>query len=139
MNTAPIIERVRDLAPLFKEVGGAADYDAAVKALKAAPACFMIEQASQPLANASIVGARQQVRTQIGVILAVNMLRDSAGAADRDDLEEAREAVRAALLGWIPAAGFTAMTYAGGFLMDFEPGRLWWQDSFSTTHIIRGG
>lgn len=139
MDTNPIITRLRSATgAAFKLVGGAADFDAAADALAASPACFVIEQANSAGENSTCGVITQRVDVHLGVLLAVPMLRDSRGDADKSALEVARAAARGALLGWTPGTPgeHDPITYAGGQLLDFTPGLLWWQDSYRTTHTI---
>jgi hypothetical protein len=137
MNLAPFIARLKTATgSTFKLVGGAADFDAASDALAAAPAAFVIEQANGAGPNLTVGVVTQQVSVQVGIVIAVRMVKDSRGQADQSSLEAARQAVRAALLGWSPEPGSDACSYAGGQLLEFTPGLLWWQDAYSTGHVI---
>lgn len=138
MNVAPIIARLRDRAPLFKRVGGAAQYDAATEALIATPAAFVIELASNPRQEGSytLTVVTQIVQVTVAVVIAVSLSKDTAGGDDNSPLELARKAARDALLGYQIAPDNEPLTFVGGQLLDFEPGKLWWQDVYVTTETI---
>lgn len=126
-----------EASDIFKMIGAAAEYDAAVDALAAAPAVFVVEQdnaADQPYLTGV---ADQLVSVRVSCIIAVKLQRDTRGEGGRSALQVARGAVRAALLGWAPDASTgEPVTYAGGQLLDFLPGTLWWQDVYQVREVI---
>lgn len=137
MDMAPIIARVKDQVPAFKIVGGAAGIAAAAKALAAAPAAFVVEETDSAGDNNIANDVHQRVTVNLGVFLAVPNAQDSSGEAGGGALEILRLALRAALLGWSPAAGIDPITYVSGVLFRFEPGLLWWRENWRTAHYIR--
>jgi hypothetical protein len=138
VNVAPIITRLRDRAPLFKRVGGAAQYDAATEALIAAPAAFVVELASTPRQEGSytLTVVTQTVQVTVAIVIAITLQQDTAGGEDNSPLELARVAAREALLGYQITPDNEPLTFVGGQLLDFEPGTLWWQDVYVTSETL---
>ena len=48
-----------------------------------------------------------------------------------------RAALRTALLGWMPADADGPIEFAGGTLIKFENGQLWWNDRWRVPTLIR--
>jgi hypothetical protein len=140
MNLLPVIDRLKTASgDVFKHIGGAAEFDRAIEALIAAPAAFVIEQANavrDQRGSSTYTATTQTVQVQIGVCIAVHLHQDVSGGADKTPLQEARDAVRLALLGWQPSIEHEPVVYVGGQLLEFMPGVMWWQDSYSTAHLI---
>lgn len=137
MNLTSVIDRIKaSTGTTFKLVGGAAEYGSAVSALAASPAAFAVEgrNTAQPSTTLSVV--TQRVTVTFSVLIAVQMQADSRGQAGQAAVEAARVAVRSALLGWTPDGAIEPCAYAGGLLSDFIPGLLWWQDDYTTAHLI---
>ncbi|MFN3646242.1 MAG: hypothetical protein ACK4S2_06970 [Gemmobacter sp.] len=133
MRLRDVISRVRSECPGFAQVDHALssaeelDYPAAlVSPVLATP---------QPPRLLG-VHSQEEVLT-FGVFILLQRRRDGdtdAGAAD--DLDDLRAELRAALIGWTPAAEFTALAAAGGRLDQWRPGIAGWREDFSTTHEI---
>lgn len=137
MNLAAIISRIESQVTALKIVGGAAEIVAASEALAASPAAFVLEELNAAGENNVANDTHQRVEVSLSVFLAVKNAKDSRGEAGQGDLETLRLAVRAALLGWSPAAGIEPLTYTGGELFRFEPGLIWWREGWRTAHYIR--
>ena len=137
MNLAAIITRLDTQVTALKKVGGAAEVEAALKALSAAPAAFVIEQTDEAGENNLAGDVHQRVDVDLLVLLAVPNAKDSRGEAGQTDLETLRAATRTALLGWSPTSDIEPLTYKGGQLFRFDPGLIWWLDAWRTAHYIR--
>lgn len=137
MNLQPVIDRIKAQCTGFKVVGGAAEFDMALQGAPAAPACYVIPQSEDADGStATSTYVFQTVTVNFGVIYAVRNAKSSAGQEGIADLETLRAAVRTALLGWQVASNTKPITFAGANLLDFQPGLMWWQDGFTTTHHI---
>jgi hypothetical protein len=147
MNVAPIIARLKSQVTALKIVGGAADVEAALNALAASPAAFVIEQTDEGKKNELVPDVHQRVEVGLLILLAVSSAKDSRGEAGQSDLETLRGmapngpptagSVAAALLGWSPGAGIEPLEFAGGQLFRFSRGHIWWLDAWRTAHYIR--
>lgn len=138
MDLAPVIARIRSQVTALKFVGGAADLAAAAEDLKIAPAAYVYALAERAARSGGIGYVAQQVTARFGVVIAARNLRDARGEAAAADLEPLRTSVRAALVGWAPAAGYDRCEYVGGRLLQLAQAVLWWQDDFETTYAIKG-
>lgn len=137
MNLQSIIDRIDTQCTGFKVVGGAAEFDMALQGAPAAPACYVVparEEADRSSATSTYV--LQTITVDFAIVYAVRNSKSSAGQSGIADLETLRAAVRGAILGWQPATATKPITFAGGSLLDFQPGLMWWQDGFTTTHHI---
>ena len=88
-------------------------------------------------------GAVQRATAVLTVTVVVAAADDPGGARRRGDLGRHVAAVRAALMGWTPAAaggGRTApLAFRGGRLLEIAGGRIAWQDRYETSAWIAGG
>lgn len=133
-----MVDRIRAQCPGFLRVGGAADLGAALDGVTTAPACFVVPLAEQVTETQH--GPQRVVQTvtvTVGVLLVIKNVQAAAGAPALSGLETLRAAVRACLLGWMPAGAHVACVFAGGELADFQPGLMWWQDGYKTAHHIQ--
>ena len=97
-------------------------------------------QASQvighPVAEDGVGPVRQVVASGVSVLLRIERARDGA---DRDlaQLEEARGAVQAALLGWQPPGAASVITFRQGRPVAVEGrGVQWWDDRYECDRLI---
>jgi len=122
--------------PMLRQVGGAADIDAAYASLKAKPAAFVLllsEGASEPPLAAQFV---QRIQAAVRVVMAVSNASDARGDAAAADLLTVRRAVRVALLGWLPEGAADPFAVMGGRLVQLSPNNVvWWQDDFLTSYL----
>lgn len=137
-DVSPVIRRLRERVAPLKACGGAADLDRARSSLTTAPAAFVLPARDMPSASPFMDGVvSQEVPTEFAVVLAVKNVADATGAAALDALTPVRQAVGAALLGWLPEGAELSCEYAGGEMVDFVNGVLWWTDSYRTQYQIR--
>ena len=69
-------------------------------------------------------------RYGVSVVLAIRNSRDPRGQAALDDVEERREPVLRALIGWTPPGASGRVSFSGGRLRDISADGLWWEDRF---------
>lgn len=132
MDLAPVVERLRQQCPRFRQVGGAAEYGVVADALTAAPAAYVIEESSRAAPNELLGIVRQQVEVAVGVYLAVRDARDGGLA----DLPALRQEVWAALAGWLPAGAIRPLEYREGVLVSVAPGLIWWREVYAASHEL---
>lgn len=138
MNLSSVIARLKDSSVGFKLVGGAAKFEQSANGLTALPAAFVLpsKDAAEPSPYADGI-VQQVVRSEFSVLIAVRNLSDDEGAAALGSLEDARVAVRTALLAWPPDSDSFGCEYVGGQIVVFENGVLWWEDNYTTATVIR--
>lgn len=134
---AALIARL-DALPVLKLVSGAADFATAAEAKPLAlPAAYLLPLQEQPGANQLSMAVAQVVTASFGIALAIANVADAKGRAALADLAAVRAAVGPALLGWAPNEDCTPLEYAGGALLGFKSGVLWWQDVYVTQFVIK--
>ncbi len=140
MQLAPIVSRLKARATSLKHVAGAANLAALKSAPARTPAAWVVPVSESASANVSAsIDVVQRIRRRFGVVIAVRDVRDATGEAALDGgLAQARSEIVAALVGWSPDAESGAIVAAGGRLLSFSSGALWWQDEFETD-IWQGG
>lgn len=74
-----------------------------------------------------------RVNQTIDCVYSVTIGADAAS----DAIETVRTAVMAALLGFVPAAGYDAIEYQSGDLIDISNGIIWWRDNYSVRRYVR--
>jgi len=134
---AETIARLQAEAPILRLVEGAAEL-AALKALPPRmPAAYVIPlaEAAQPNTRAGV--HHQRIEAAIGVVLFVKGERaDPKGGAQVVALEDVRDQVGAALLGWPPFEGASGLDFVAGDLLGFGDQVVRWQDTYET-HFAR--
>jgi len=140
MDLQFVIDRLKAQLSGIRQLGGAADLDTALNGSVSVPAVFVMPQAEKAAVTDMVTGlVRQTFAQNWGVILVVSNRRDATGAAALTDLALQRQAVRLALVGWVPDASTGEPVYAtGGQLLSLDgEGRLWWVDSFELKTYFR--
>jgi len=140
MDLQFVIDRLKAQLSGIRQLGGAADLDTALNGSVSVPAVFVMPQAEKAAVTDMVTGlVRQTFAQNWGVILVVSNRRDATGAAALTDLASQRQAVRLALVGWVPDASTGEPVYAtGGQLLRLDgEGRLWWVDSFELKTYFR--
>ena len=140
MDLQFVIARLKAQLPTIRQLGGVADLDAAINGSVSVPAVFVMPQAEGAELTAPMTGVvRQSFTPSWGVIQVISNRRDAAGASALTELAPLRQAVRQALVGWVPDATTGEPVYAtGGRLLRMDgDGRLWWIDTFETKTYFR--
>ncbi len=138
MDLSLVVTRLQARTTGMREIGQAADLDAAMNQLIAAPAIYVMPLAERGIELGTTGVTDQLVRQLIGVLHVV----DTAAATQAgvlQDLRWARQQTRAALVGWVPDESTgEPVLFDGGELVQFAgDGRLWWSDEFVLTHYYR--
>ncbi len=95
------------------------------------PACYVVPLA-EDVVNIDHPGwSEDLVTVQFATVLVVQEKSDPRGGASVLAVKAPRAMVRKALSGFVPAGADEVIRYAGGRLMAFEGGRLWWQDNWA--------
>jgi hypothetical protein len=138
MLIAPVITRLRDLAPGFaNRVAGAADLAPALEQESlAVPCAFVVPLEDDAGENTTTDGTTQEVDETIAVIVCVSNVADERGQAALDALEAAKVEILAALLNWPPAEGHGGFEYRGGFIIDMNRARTWWRYDFAAINVV---
>ncbi len=132
MDLDAVIARLKGQITGMREIGGAADLDAAIKGNVAVPALYVVRLSVQAERSKSTGPVRQRLTTLFGVLQVTENLRDIRGGAAAAQVEKVSDAVMAALIGWVPDAGTgEPVEFVGGDLVAGQAnGRIWWSDEF---------
>lgn len=135
MDLSLITTRLRAQLTGLRSVGSAADLDAAVAGVVVMPAAFVLPLAEQGQDMGMSASTGIRVLQTFGVVHGISNRRDATGSAALDDLATLRQALRVALVGWVPDANTgQAVSFAAGRLLQMDgDGRLWWIDEFNLT------
>lgn len=138
MELEPIIARIRAECPIFKMVGGAAEFGLLAETLTIAPGVFVLptSEDADPSPYANQI-TQQQIHDEFDVCIAARNLKDRTGRAANEALQPLRDTLFDALLGWVPAEDYDNIEFRRGRFVTFEQNILWWTDTFSTGHLIR--
>jgi hypothetical protein len=140
VRLTPIIERLQQRAPQFKLIGGSAQLQSLSDNLPAIPALFVAPSNEAPEASPWINGPliEQRVVVQFATLIACQNMDDVTGEAALLTLEDLREAVRDALMGWSPLPEFDNIEWSGGDFLSFDTNMvLWWADRYRTAYTER--
>ena len=135
---ALIIARLKTV-PGLRLVEGLAEWSVLDAPPLLVPAAYVLPSTTEAGGNALAAGGfRQPVTEAAQVIVLTRNLRDARGDQASLDLIAARDAARAALLGWVPATGWTPIELAAGALVGMEGDAVVWRDTVtSRTQLTR--
>lgn len=133
-----IAERLKANCPSLKNrVEGADDYDSALESNRFnTPCAYVVELADSGEPNTTIGIHRQQIKTQIGVLMVTSNKRDATGGAAHSDLTAIRKEVRDALAGWSPTDA-EPMDFLKGLPMKPYGANRFWASVFTTEYQYR--
>lgn len=133
-----IAERLKANCPSLKNrVEGADDYDSALESNRFnTPCAYVVELADSGEPNTTTGIHRQQIKTQIGVLMVTSNKRDATGGAAHSDLAAIRKEVRDALAGWQPTDADPMNFLAGRPMKPYGANRFW-ASVFTTEYQYR--
>lgn len=146
--------RIVDAVEGVKFVGGAAAVASLQTTAFAFPAVFVLTLSETGSANNLACMAVEQQRIQrLGIIIAVNNVKDASGDAAINDLQKLRLQIDDALTGWSPQlvdsitniynyyfkpiVWVDPVMFSSGRLLSLADGVVWWQDEYVTTYLRR--
>lgn len=129
MNLSLVVSHLKSSLTGVRQVGGAADMEAAVAGKVNAPACFVMPH-SERVTDEDMEGDGL-LRVVFTVVLVVSNKRDATGGAAQIDLDGLRSAVRAALSSLSLPETQVPPRFVSGSLVQFSDGQLWWADEFT--------
>jgi hypothetical protein len=117
----------------FRQVAGAAEFAQVRPEVLPLPACWIIRAAD----SVRHAGERaENVTLAFDVVIAIANARTHA-AGDTDDMLLCyREAVKDRLLGWEPAPDVRPIKFAGGRVLEYTDGDLYWADRYQFEALI---
>lgn len=138
MIVTEIITRLTDrCGSSFALIEGAVALAAVSDAPPATPAAYVVPMREASGENERMTGGLlQRTELDIAVVIIVENVSDDRGAAAGQDLEPLKAAVRAALLGWMPASAEDVITHVSGELTASREGVVWWEEIFATAAYL---
>jgi hypothetical protein len=135
MDLSPIVTHLKAQLTGLRFVGAAADLEAAMAGAVVMPAAFVIPLADSAQDMGMLSSTAEKVRQVFGVVHCLANRRDAQGASALVDLATLRQALRVALVGWVPdVATGEPVTFSAGHLLRMDgDGRMWWIDEFELT------
>lgn len=140
ISLTPVIRLLKpkpaNLAPgfmWFREVGGAAEYAQLQGEGLPLPAAWIVRAADR----VRHAGERaEDVTLAFDVVIAIENVRSHALGETDDKLLAYRLAVKDLLLGWEVAPGVKPLQFAGGQVVDYTVGDLFWRDRYNFEALI---
>lgn len=140
MKLQPVIARIRtEVATFSNRVGGTAEIPIVQAEFDALPVphafvMMLADDAGEPLSTTATV---QRLTESFAVLVAVSNTTDRRGQSASDAMEDIRDALIAALVGWSPDADlYDDIAYDGGQFRDMTRARLWHQYDFFTVRTL---
>lgn len=120
----------------FAMIGDAIELAVVNERPLASPAVFVVPLREVSADNSRMTGVMQRSEIDVGVVIIVDNISDTTGAAAGRDLEVLKKAVRAALIGWQPASAEDVITHVSGELTGSREGTVWWEEVFATATYL---
>jgi hypothetical protein len=139
MQIAAVVARLQTVTDLNKRVEIAADIAQLMAELTPAksPWAWVISPGDNATPNQLMTGGiRQKVTDRYGVVLACRDVSDRRGEAALIAVEALFTAVEAALLGYVPAAGYAPIEYESGRMAGGSDGWVLWLHIWQSHHYI---
>ncbi|EJN7605160.1 TPA: phage tail terminator protein, partial [Escherichia coli] len=134
MKLTPVIAALRARCPYFENrVAGAAQFKNLPEVGKLRlPAAYVVPGDDSPGENKSQTDYWQELKEGFSVVVILSNGRDERGQfASYDVVDDVRQMLFKALLGWNPEACGNPITYDGGTLLDLNRHELIYQFDFS--------
>lgn len=134
MRLVDVQARLKDECPQLKSVLLA--LSAATQ--KSYPSVYLFPVAESARPNEQWPNHEQLVVARFAVEIMVKQAAEAAsGGPAQEDLEDLRDAIKAALKNWPPETTYTPIDFVAGRLVDFSAGLTTWRDEYSTTFLER--
>ena len=135
---AAIRARLIEQVPALRLVGGGTEFAALQAPPAQLPAAYVMPWLMSAGANNLVAGGfRQRVEETCAVFLFHRNLRDPRGEAAVEELDALIRAVRAALVGFVPGAGFEQLETRSGRIFEVENNVVVWQELFASATQLR--
>lgn len=122
---------------VFNFVAGAAEFSALTGEPLSTPAAYVLTEGEESAENARMTGSIiQRTEADIAVVIVTRNVSDGNGGAASDDIEELKQAVRDALVGFEPADA-EPMEHIEGNLLKAKNGAVWWRELFGTAYFTK--
>lgn len=134
-----VIARLEDTCmPPLLIVEGALDLAALLDAPQVkTPAAFVLPVSERADPNSLANSHSQRVFCRVGVALALKLPNTTTGRGGAAALQQMRNTVVTALLGWPPSPDHAGLSFVQGALVDLKKGMVWWMDVYQTDWYLR--
>ena len=117
----------------FRQVAGAAEFARIRPDALPLPACWIVRAADR----VQHAGERaENVTLAFDVVIAIENARTHTAGDTDDELLKYRLAVKERLLGWELEPGVTPIQFAGGQVLEYTDGDLYWRDRYAFDALI---
>jgi hypothetical protein len=138
MKPSVIVARLKAECPAFAgRVGNAADFEAAVENDNLTVPYAFVHLVRDTATETGLLGVVSQELVEVfGVTVAVDNTVGIAGGVGSEQLDDIREELRAAMLGWVPDPYYRAFEYVSGEATGMTRARLWHRFEFQTETLF---
>ena len=135
MRIRPIITRLETetTADFFKAIEAASSINLVESISANCPSVFVHPVSETPRDSQLISGVNQDVEQRFAVLIAAQNIQ-----SDSEPLEDARDEIKTALIGYQPSADQDYIEFEGGEVIDVDKGVIWWRDIYKTITTVRG-
>ena len=139
MKLAPCIERAKLKAPSFKIVEKAANLEAVLKQPPPVDAVYLmpLSERTDGRGNTAVGATIQEVTEVFGAMIVSRHAGGRKGGEAAEGLDELKDELNAAFVGWTHPEGRGPTLYLGGALRGFEGSAAFWLSTFSVKTQIR--
>ena len=123
--------RIEARVPAFKQVGGYSDFLAAQQAVRATPACFLLDIGEGAAGTIRTGRISHTITHRFAAVVVVRQASARPGGK-LDEAATLRDACRDALVGWKPEGASRAVLYRGYQLMQIDAGLAAYKLNFDT-------
>lgn len=120
----------------LRKVAGGLEFAAITQKTAQNPSGFVFTVRESGRGQELIGAVRQTIKSEVAVVLAVRAIDNPTGEEVLDSVNNLRLKVRRALVGYSPIAGWSALSFVRGQLLDLEAGWAFWQDTFETEGLM---
>lgn len=135
MRIRPIITQLETAttADFFKAIEAASSINLVESISANCPSVYVHPVSENPQTSQLITGVHQDVEERFAVLIAAQNIQ-----AASEPLEDARDEIKTALVGFQPSADHDYIEFVSGEVVDVDKGVIWWRDIYKTTTVIRG-
>ncbi|MBX3580833.1 MAG: hypothetical protein KF810_02915 [Rhizobiaceae bacterium] len=125
--------------PVFRLVGGAAEFASIDTVPTAMPAAFVLVESEESAENQRSTGpVLQRTIAEVAVVIVTDNVSDHVGAAAAVEIETLKAAVRAALIGLVPDPDEgNPVEHISGELLKAQGGTIWHRELFAAAFYLQ--
>lgn len=138
MKTKILVDRIKaECASFSSRVAGTAEFEADIERTDlSVPCAFVLRRADTPGESLTANVVVQVMEERFSVIVVVSNTSDPRGFTGSEALDDLKDELMTALLGWAPDTDHDPMEYRGGQHQFMDRARLIHSFDFATTTVI---